>query len=187
VIETLACHPKVVSIGEIGLDYYWDNCPKELQREIFIEQLRLAEDAELPVVVHSRESVEDTIDILIDWHAELAEHDSKLVQNPGVMHAFSGNSIQAARLIERNFCIGIGGPVTFKNADELRNVVRKVDLKYIFVETDAPYLTPEPYRGKRNKPSYTKHVIEKISEVKNLPIEKVGEITTINSYRVFKW
>jgi TatD DNase family protein len=187
VIETLSSHPKVVAIGEIGLDYYWDKCPKEIQREIFIEQLKLAEDAELPVIIHSRDSVEDTIDILIDWQKELTQRGSKLAENPGVMHSYSGNSKQAQRLEESNFCVGITGPVTFKKADGLRDVVRNVSIENIFIETDAPYLTPEPHRGKRNKPSYTRYIVEKISEVKDLPIDKVGEITTKNSYRVFGW
>lgn len=187
VIDIFSSHPKVVAIGEIGLDYHWDKCPKEIQRKIFIEQLKLAKDAGLPVIIHSRESIDDTVDILIDWHSELVRDGSKLAKNPGVMHAFSGNSNQAKRLVDKNFCISIAGPVTFKKADSLRNVVKEIDISMIFVETDSPYLTPEPFRGKRNKPSYTRYVIEKIAELKNEPIEKIGEITTENSYRVFSW
>lgn len=187
VIDILASHPKVVAIGEIGLDYHWDKCPKETQRKVFLEHLEIAKEAELPVIVHSRKSVEDTIEILLDWQAELSKSGSELAKNPGVMHAYSGNVEQAKSLTQSNFCIGIAGPVTFNSASALRDVVKAVNIANLFIETDAPYLTPEPHRGKRNKPSYTRHIVKKISEVKNLSAEKVGEITTENSYRVFKW
>jgi TatD DNase family protein len=181
-LERMTAHPKVVAIGEIGLDYYRDRAPRDHQKRVFREQLNLAERLELPVVVHTRNAspadrscVTDTLQILAEFNLR------------GVLHSFSGNLAEADRTLELGFLIGITGPVTFKKAEELREVVAAVPLDRLLTETDGPFLTPHPYRGKRNEPAYVRFVTEKISEIKNQPLHVVAEAMMANAGRLFNW
>lgn len=184
-IRRLAQHPKVVAIGEIGLDYYRDRSPKFTQKKAFKQQLGLAAELGLPVIIHNRESSEDVIKMLLDWQKQLAEMGSSIAERPGVLHSYSGNLAQAGQVIERNFCVGFTGPVTFKKADELRSIAGQVPLDHVLVETDAPFLTPAPFRGQRNEPRYVKYVAEKLAELHDRSLSELSAITTDNAIRIF--
>lgn len=170
----LSRHPKVVAIGEIGLDYYYKNSPKEVQREAFVLQLNLARELGLPVVIHSREAFEDTISIL-------KEHNI----SKGVMHCFSGSVSQAKKAIDLGFFISISGVVTFKNAKIIKEVAKFVPDDYLMIETDAPYLSPEPMRGKRNEPAFLIYTAKALAELRGITFEDVDRITTLNAKRLF--
>lgn len=193
-LRILSKSTKAVAIGEIGLDYYRDRAPQQLQIDVFEEQLDLASELDLPVVIHSRNAssidiraIQDTIQILINWFDRLPDVNSNLKQVPGVLHSFSGDITAAKLAVENNFLIGITGPITFKNAELLRAVVRDIDIDHILIETDAPFLTPSPFRGKRNEPAYVKYIAEKIAEIKELPYDFVVNKTKMNSERIFNW
>ena len=171
-IEELIKNNKIYAIGEIGLDYYWKKDNKEEQRKLFINQIELANKYNLPIVVHIRESIQDCLDIL------------KTHKCRGVIHCFSGSVEMAREFIKLGYKLGIGGVLTFKNS-KLYQVIEKIDLKDIVLETDSPYLTPEPFRGKQNKPSYIYYVAKKIAEIKNCSIEEVLDITTKNAMSIF--
>ncbi|MDR0221038.1 MAG: TatD family hydrolase [Lachnospiraceae bacterium] len=168
---------KVVAIGEIGLDYYWDEPEREIQKKWFIRQLELAREVGLPIVVHSREAAKDTLDIL---RAE------KVSELGGVMHCFSYTKEIARECLEMNLHLGIGGVVTFKNAQKIKEVVAYTPLERILVETDCPYLAPVPYRGKRNNSAYLTHIVREIADIKGLEYEAVVEATTENARRLFR-
>jgi TatD DNase family protein len=182
-----ARHPKVVAIGEIGLDYYRDRAPQDVQQRVFREQLELAADLGLPVIIHNRDATEDTLAMLVEWQSWLETHNPMLARAPGVLHSYSGNLQQARTAWEHNFCIGITGPVTFKKADELREVVADMPVDALLVETDAPFLTPHPHRGQRNEPAYVRFVAAKIAELQAVSSEQIAETTTSNADRLFKW
>ncbi len=184
-IKTLSQHPKVVAIGEIGLDFYRKWTPQDVQKKIFMSQLELAQELGIPIIIHCRDAYRDILRILSDWAIRIAM--SKFSNAPGVFHSFSGNIEQTKLLLEQGFSFGISGPVTFKNAEVLRKVVAEIPLDRILIETDAPYLTPHPLRGRRNEPAYVFYVVEKIAEIFNLSSSKIGEITTENSKRIFNW
>ena len=186
-IKRIAGEPKVVAIGEIGLDYYRDHTPKEIQRSIFIEQLELAAELGLPVIIHNRDATEDIVGILRDWYLPLKRNGSMLAHHPGELHSFSANLDVAKTMADMNFKLGITGPVTFRNSRLLQTVVISMPLESMLLETDAPYLTPHPYRGKRNEPANVRIVAEKIAELKNCPIEKVASITTESADQLFDW
>ena len=174
-IKSLAENKKIVAIGEIGLDYYWDKSFNNLQKEIFIKQIKLANELNLPIDVHDREAHKDTFDILTEY-------------NKGsnvVMHCFSGSVEFAKECIKQGWYLGIGGVVTFKNAIKMKEVVKNIPLEYIILETDAPYLAPVPYRGKENQPAYVKYVAEEIAKIKQIPYETVNKITETNTERIF--
>jgi len=177
-IETLrrmAAHEKVVAIGEIGLDYYWkDNAPREFQEKVFRWQIELALELDLPVIVHDREAHGDTMRILWDYP-----------QVRGVIHCFSGSPEMAAEFVKRGWYIGFDGPVTYKNAAKAPEVVAAVPLEQIVVETDAPYLTPVPFRGKRNDSRKLPYVIEKLAEWKGVSTEEMERITFENGKRLY--
>lgn len=175
-IEELAAHPKVVGIGETGLDYHWDKSPKEVQQEVFRKQIQLAKKVQLPIIIHNREATEDVLRILKEEKAE---------EIGGVMHCFSGSVETARESIEMNFMISLGGPVTFKNAKKPKEVAELIPIEHLMIETDAPYLAPHPYRGKRNEPSYVPLVAEEIARLKGLTVEEVGEKTTKNAEQFF--
>lgn len=175
-IEELASHPKVVALGEMGLDYYWDKSPKDIQKEVFRKQIRLAKKLKLPIIIHNREATQDIVDIL-------KEEDAGEVG--GIMHCFSGSLETAKECIAMNFYISFGGPVTFKNAKKPKEVAAELPLEKLLIETDCPYLTPHPYRGKRNEPAYVKLVAEQIAELKGIPFEEVARQTTENAKKVF--
>lgn len=186
-LKLLAKQPKVVAIGEIGLDYYRDYAPRELQKKIFEEQLFLAAEMDLPIIVHNRESTTELLQILNTWHSSLVLQGSPLAYRPGVLHSFSGDVNDATVAQSMNFYIGITGPVTFRKADELCHVVSTLSLDRLLIETDAPFLTPHPYRGKRNEPSYVKYVAAKIAEIRGISIPKIASITTQNAEKLFNW
>ena len=176
-IEELAKHPKVVAIGETGLDYYWDKSPKETQQKLLRKQIQLAKRVKLPIVIHNREATADCVRILQEEHAE---------DVGGVMHCFSGSVETAEICIKMNFMISLGGPVTFKNAKKPKEVAEKIPLQYLMIETDAQYLAPHPNRGKRNEPSFVPLVAEEIARLKGLTVEEVAQKTTENAHRFFK-
>jgi len=193
-LRELAGHPKVVAIGEIGLDYYRDKTPRDVQKEILIEQLELALEMDLPVILHVRNSseedracIEDLLFILEDWVATAAPPFSERSHPPGVVHSFSGNSNESKRALKAGFYIGITGPVTFKKADQLRDVVREIEISRLLVETDGPFLAPQPFRGKRNEPAHVRYIVDKISDVKGLPFEVAAKQTTENAVCLFQW
>ena len=160
-IEDNLNNPKIVAIGEIGLDYYWVSDNKEKQKELFIKQLELATKYNKPIIVHSREAIQDTYDILKKYNLK------------GSIHCFSSSLEMAKEFIKLGYKIGIGGTVTFKNSKKLQEIVKELDLKDILLETDSPYLSPEPFRGKRNKPSNVYFVAQKISELKDIKFDIV--------------
>ena len=185
--RALAAHPKVVAIGEIGLDHYRQRAPHDLQKTVFQAQLYLAADLGLPVIIHSREAGADVLDILRDWWTELKTRNSALVSRPGVLHSYSDRQDLASEAIKMNFYIGITGPVTYKNAADVRQVVQATPIENLLIETDAPFLPPQLHRGRRNEPAYVPLVAEKIAELHQQPLEKVAEVTTQNAMRLFKW
>lgn len=166
---------KVVAIGEIGLDYYWDNESHDTQKKWFIRQLELARELDLPVIIHSRDAAEDTLKIMKD-HAQGLR---------GVIHCFSYSKELAQEYVKMGFHIGIGGVVTFKNGKKLKEVAEVVPLERILLETDCPYLAPEPYRGKRNSSLYIPHVAEEIARLKNMDYEEVIRVTENNGKTLF--
>ena len=172
-IEDNLKNSKIVGIGEIGLDYYWRQDNKKKQKEVFEYQVKLAEKYNIPIVVHSRESIQDTYDIL------------KKYKVTGSIHCFSSSLDMAKKFIKLGYKIGIGGTVTFKNSNKIQNIVKELDLEDIFLETDSPYLTPEPYRGQKNKPSNVYYVACKVAELKNIDIEDVLKITNDNAITKF--
>jgi TatD DNase family protein len=183
----LADHPKVVAIGEIGLDFYRDWTPQPLQRMIFQEQLEIAAEVGLPVIIHNREAHYEVIPALIHWQEDLAKSELELANNPGVLHSYSGNIKEAEFVLKAGYYLGITGPVTFKNALEMQEVAQKVPPQQLLIETDAPFLTPHPNRGKRNEPSYVYYVAEKIAELRGISPEDVGRMTSDNAKNLFRW
>ncbi len=186
-LRRLAGFPKVVAIGEIGLDYYRDWTAPELQRSVFEAQLGLAAEVGLPVIVHSRQAFTDILAMLADWVSGLKESGSTLAERPGVLHSFSGSLEEAGKASEIGFLIGITGPVTFRNARELQQVVAELSLDRLLIETDAPFLAPQPRRGDRNQPAYVEWVARKIAELHGCPFETVAGQTRINADRLFRW
>jgi len=187
ILRELAAHPKVVAIGEIGLDYYRDRTPPDLQKQIFLEQLNLAAELSLPVVVHCRDAMMDILGILSEWQIGLEKSESSLAKNPGVLHSFSGNESDAEQIRSSNFVIGITGPVTFQNAAALQELVIRLPLTSILIETDAPFLTPHPFRGKRNEPGRVKLVAEKIAELHQEAYNNITTTTAANAAQLFEW
>ncbi|MYL51603.1 YchF/TatD family DNA exonuclease [Halobacillus litoralis] len=175
-IEELSQHPKVVAIGEMGLDYHWDKSPKDVQKEVFRKQIRLAKKVKMPIIIHNREATDDIVEILKEENAS---------EVGGIMHCYSGPVETAQECIDMNFMISLGGPVTFKNAKLPKEVAKAVDLKHLLVETDCPFLAPHPNRGKRNEPAYVKLVAEQIAELKGISYEEVSETTTSNALEFF--
>ena len=171
-------YEKTVAIGEIGLDYYWDKEEdvQKKQRTWFLRQLELAKECHLPVIIHSRDAAEDTLSIMKDAHA---------AEIPGVIHCYSYSPEIAMEYVKMGYYIGVGGVVTFKNAKKLVQTVERIPLTHLLLETDCPYMAPEPHRGKRNDSSLLVHVIDKIAEIKQISTEELKEITTQNAYMLF--
>jgi TatD DNase family protein len=178
----LANHPKVVAIGEIGLDYYRTSASREDQQKILIKQLELAHAVAKPIILHCREAFEDLWRILLD---SVFEKNWNLVKSKGVFHSFSESMINAQKIVERNYKIGISGPVTYKSGISIQHVVSSTPLEHILVETDCPYLSPHPYRGKRNEPAYITEIVKMIASQKNLLFDQIANQTTRNSYELF--
>lgn len=176
-IIELSCDKKVVAIGECGLDYYWDKNFVEEQKEAFLKQIEIAKTLKKPLIVHDREAHKDTFDLI-----------TKNIKDeiPVIMHCFSGSFEFANECIKKGFYIALGGVVTFKNAKKVHEIAKNIPLEHLLLETDAPYLTPEPYRGKRNEPAYVKFVAEKIAELRGTSFDKIAEVTTENARKVFR-
>ena len=172
-IESYSNHQKVVAIGEIGLDYYYNFSDSKIQKVVFLEQLKLAKKLNLPSVIHCRDAYEDLLEIIIE-----SEHDK------GVIHCFSGDLEFANKIINLGYYISFTGMITF--VKELEDVIKNISLNHILIETDSPYLAPVPYRGKINEPAYVEKVAEKIAEIKNLSAKEVIDITTNNANVLFK-
>jgi len=175
VVEDWLAKRKFAALGEIGLDFYWDKTFTVQQYSAFRKQIELSLQYKLPIVIHTRNAMRETI-IVIKKYASKGVH--------GIFHCFSGNYAEALEIINLGFYLGIGGVVTYKNAG-LTEVIEKIDARHLVIETDAPYLTPVPFRGKRNESSYLKYVIEKIAQVKNITVEEVAAITTANAQKIF--
>ncbi|WP_047980706.1 TatD family hydrolase [Ornithinibacillus contaminans] len=176
-IEELASHPKVVAIGEMGLDYHWDKSPKDVQKAVFRKQIQLAKKVNMPIIIHNREATEDIITILQEEDA---------AQVGGIMHCYNDSAAYVQTCLDMNFYISLGGPVTFKNAPLPKEVAAVVPLDRLLVETDAPFLAPHPNRGKRNEPAYVKLVAEKIAEIRDVSLEELSEKTTENAFSLFR-
>ncbi|MEQ3460197.1 TatD family hydrolase [Enterococcus cecorum] len=175
-LQELLTRNKVVALGEIGLDYYWMEDPKDVQEKVFRRQIAIAREQHLPISVHTRESLEDTYRIL---------KDEKIHQVGGIMHSFSGDEYWAEKFLDLGMELSFSGVVTFKKATDVQAAAKMVPLDRFLVETDAPYLAPVPYRGKRNEPGYTRYVVEKIAELKEIPAEQIAKASRQNAYRLF--
>ena len=175
-LERLIRQPRVVALGEVGLDYHYDFAPRDVQQEVFRRQIRLARRERKPLVIHNREAADDVVRIL-------QEEDAHEVG--GVFHCFWGDEALAAAVVEMGFYVGVGGPVTFKKSDDLRAVLKSVPLDRIIVETDSPYLAPVPYRGRRNEPAYVVETAKFLAELLGMGLEELGDVTTQNAHRLF--
>lgn len=176
-LEQLSKHPKVVAIGEIGLDYYRDLSPRAVQKEVFKRQMQLAEKVDLPIIVHDREAHGDTFSMLKKYFRK---------DTGGVLHSYSGSLEMAYQIIDLGLYLSISGPITYNNAKKTVEVVREISLEHLLIETDCPYLTPVPFRGKTNHPALVKYVAEKIAEIKGIPVEEVARQTTENAKKLFR-
>jgi TatD DNase family protein len=186
-VRRLAQHPKVVAIGEIGLDYYWQKVASAQQAYAFRSQLELAAELGLPVIIHNRDATEDTVAMLGDWVDDNATRRSPLATRPfwGVLHAFGGELALAQQAFDWHFVVGLGGPITFRNAQRLQEVVAQLPLDRCMIETDAPYLTPHPHRGKRNEPAQVALVCDQIAHLQGKARTTVAQATTAVAYRFF--
>ena len=177
ILRELCRDRKVKGYGEIGLDFFRNLSPRDVQLKRFREQIGLAKELQLPIVVHDREAHQETLEILKSEKAE---------ECGGIIHCFSGDYEMAKECIDMGFFISIPGSITFKNAERFREIVKRLPLESLLVETDAPFITPEPFRGKRNEPSYVKYTAQKVAEIKKVSFEKVAEVTTENALQIFK-
>ena len=168
--------PKTVAVGEIGLDYHWDASPREVQRKVFQRQLELARELKLPVNIHTRDALSDTYEIL---------KNSAVAENGGIIHSFSGDAAWAQKFLDLGMLISFSGVVSFKNAKDVHEAAKIVPLDKLLVETDAPYLTPTPFRGKQNEPGYTRYVVEAIAQLKDVPVETVAAATYQNTMEIY--
>ncbi|MGQ9646837.1 MAG: TatD family hydrolase [Thermodesulfobacteriota bacterium] len=176
-LRKLCSDEKVRAYGEIGLDFYRNLSPRDVQLKRFREQIALAKELRLPIVVHDRDAHRETLEVLKSEKAQ---------ECGGIIHCFSGDVPMAEACIEMGFFISVPGSITFRNAERFYEVVRKVPMSSLLVETDAPFLTPVPFRGKRNEPSYVRYTAEKVSEIKKVPFERVAEVTTENALRAYR-
>lgn len=173
IIDEYLNEPKVVALGEIGLDYYWDDVPSDKQKDIFQQQVDLAKKHQKPIIIHCRDAYEDTYEVL------------KRNGHPGIMHCYSGSVEMAKRYIEIGFEISLAGPVTFKNARVPKEVATVIGIDHLMIETDCPYLAPHPFRGKLNEPANVVYIAQEIAKLKNMEIESVASQTTFNAKKVF--
>lgn len=174
--EIIKSNPKIIGIGEIGLDYYWDKSFKELQKEVFIKQIEFANQMNLPLNIHSREAHLDTLEILKKYNKN----------STAIMHCFSGSLEFARECIKEGIYIALGGVVTFKNAKKTKEVAKNIPLEFLLLETDDPYLAPVPFRGKENQPMYVKYVAEEIANLRGITPEEVAKTSTENAKKIFK-
>lgn len=195
-IEGLTKKPKVKAVGEIGLDYHYDNSPRDVQKYWFRKQIQLANKLKMPIVIHTREASKDTMDILKEEGAFSTERKSWFPKRPGLngemvedarvlLHCYSGSAEEAWQYVKLGATISLAGPITYKNNKKGVEVAEKIPLEFLLVETDSPYLTPEPFRGKKNKPVFVEHTARKVAEVKGLEFEEVAKLTKANAKRFF--
>ena len=190
-IKALAAKPKVVAIGETGLDFHYDHSPRDVQRECFRKQIRLANELKMPVVIHAREADNEVMEILTEEQAFSSERKGWFPKRHGapdarvLLHCYSGSMEMAREYIKRGATISIAGPITYGNARKNIGVVEAIPIEYLLAETDAPYLTPEPFRGKRNKSPYVKYTVMKIAEIKGVSYEEAAGITCENARRFY--
>lgn len=173
----LAKEPKVVAIGETGLDFYRDLSPRDTQRKVFLEQIKIAQELYMPIVIHDRDAHQEVLNII---------KREKAGKNEGIMHCYSGNLPLAIELMKEGFYISFAGPLSFKNAIKSHETAIKISLDRILIETDCPYLSPEPYRGKRNEPAYITYIAEKLAELRGKSIEEIGYKTSLNAKKVYR-
>jgi TatD DNase family protein len=194
-LKLAATNFKVIAIGEIGLDYYWNTSSRETQIAILKEQLGIASELNLPVLIHIREKgdldhgdcSEDLINILEEWINGLKLGNQSLIERPGVLHSYSGSLEIAQEAINLGFYIGVTGPITYKNAENRRQVIAALPLESLLIETDAPFLAPVPHRGDRNEPAFVTHIADKIAAVKSVTPQEIAAVTTANAARLFAW
>lgn len=192
-LRMLAAHPKVVALGEIGLDYYWDAAPHDWQQHVLQAQLNLAAELNLPVILHLREKGDapdgpcaaDLLRLLRDWVTDLRSQQHPLAERPGVLHSFSGSLQTAQEAISLGFFIGVSGPITYRQ--DRQNIIAALPLERLLLETDAPFLAPAPYRGKRNEPANVRLIADKIAILHQTSFETVATITSANARRLFQW
>lgn len=175
-LRELSKEEKVMAIGEIGLDFYYDNSPRDIQRKVFLDQLELARELDLPVVIHTRDAAGETFEILKEAQAKGTK---------GLMHCYSGSPEMALEYVKLGFYISLGGPVTFKNARVPKEVAKLVPLDKLLIETDCPYLTPEPFRGKRNEPKRVAQTAQAIAEIREITVKELAEATSRNAKEIF--
>ncbi|MHA0857598.1 TatD family hydrolase [Paenibacillus sp. CMAA1364] len=175
-VASLCQHEKVVAIGEIGLDYHWDTSPKDVQQKVLRQQIALAREMKMPIVIHNRDAHEDIVRIL---------KEEKAHEVGGIMHSFSGSWETAKMCLHMGFHLSFGGPITFKNAKQPKEVLAQVPMDRLLIETDSPYLTPHPFRGKRNESSHVKLVAEAAAQIKGIEIDELAQITTKNALYLF--
>ncbi len=180
-------NPSIRAIGEIGLDFYRTWSSHEDQYFIFKEMLKLSEEFNLPICLHVRDSSDEILKVLDPWYTSLLEKQHPLVDNPGVFHSFDGNDEVAQWAVNHHFKFGVSGTVTYKKAQSLRDALSNLDPKHLIIETDAPYLSPHPYRGKRNEPAYVKFTADKLAEILSLNPEEIYDSTSRNAAQLFRW
>ncbi|OGO25841.1 MAG: hypothetical protein A2Y54_05285 [Chloroflexi bacterium RBG_16_51_16] len=186
---------KIVAIGEIGLDYYWDSAPHDIQLVVLKQQLDLAGELNLPVILHSREKkdaeqgacMDDLLGLLENWKTDKAQGSKYPIEPAGVLHSFSGSLEAARRAIEMNFMIGVTGSITHRNANRHQGIIAALPLERLLIETDAPFQSPTPQRGKRNEPAFVRYIADKIAEIYMTTPEHVADITSENAARLFGW
>ena len=176
-IKANAANEKIVAIGEIGLDYYWDNVDRDVQKKWFVRQLEIAKETGLPVIIHSRDAAQDTLEIMKAEHKDTTG---------GVIHCFSYGVEMAREYLNMDYFIGVGGVLTFKNGKKLKEVVEYAPMDKLVLETDCPYLAPVPYRGKRNSSLYLTHVVEEMAAIKGMSVEDVIRVTAENAKRLYR-
>ncbi|MBN2677674.1 MAG: TatD family hydrolase [Anaerolineaceae bacterium] len=187
VLRRLSSNSRVCAIGEIGLDYYRDRSSPELQQDILLQQLALAAEVDNPVIIHCRNAFPALFAVLTEWLASLPASARHLRENPGVLHSFGGDAQQAISAVSAGFFLGINGSITFKNAVTLRSVVQAVGIDHLLLETDAPYITPAPHRGKRNEPSFVVYTNAMLAQMLNISPEHCARITYNNACKLFRW
>lgn len=181
-ILSLAKSQKVIAIGEIGLDYYRDLSPRDSQQQAFKSQLEIASELDLPVIVHNRQATKDILQGIRSWSAQASGKHQR-----GVLHAYSGDINAALEAIDLEFNLGVAGPITFQNANPLRKLFAQLPLSHLLIETDAPYLTPHPYRGKRNEPAHVAIIAKELSQIHHCDYDLIAQNTTQNALRLFGW
>lgn len=184
-LRELGRHEKVVAVGEIGLDFYRNLSPREVQRRAFQAQLAWAGHLGKPVVIHDRDAHDEIMEVLADWAEQ--QRGSPLEGRLGVLHTFSGDLAMAERALALGFYLSVAGPLTYPSSDQLSEVVRAVPMERLLVETDCPFLPPHPHRGQRNEPAYVRLVAERLAVLKDRPLEEIAEATTANARRLFGW